>query len=440
MRNTKLELRPLCRYGLLIAIAVFSSLLVTKNIDFRVYWYGARGFFDGSLPAYGPRSGLGFPMHYRYPPVTYIFLWPLTRISLYWGGVLWMMGAWTAAAATVLIAIRAAHLRFHLRSVLVACAFMLSYVVLSLRSGNIQTYIIAMIFGALLLSESHQRLAGSLMAMAITFKVWPVFFLPWFLRRERRSVLAWLTFALLLLWSLPFPLLGPSRYIELIHDWYWSEFHTATTNSEIWYFPGQSLRGVLLRYCAELPPWIDGFPDVHLLSLPALTVVRIWEAIAAVGYLGVCTAMLRSSPEKPRVGDGVSFAALSILQPFCLKSSMISLGPAALIAAALYSPGCRGVGEGERVLPRCMFLAACVLSFLSATLQYKPLSFLLLAWGVDFYAALLLLVSLLLWLRPPAGTAGQMRGNTLRSWLARCGSGLCPRLSASSAAGEDRIE
>ena len=33
------------------------------------------GFFSGLRPAYGPGSGLGFPMHYRYAPATYLLLW-----------------------------------------------------------------------------------------------------------------------------------------------------------------------------------------------------------------------------------------------------------------------------------------------------------------------------------------------------------------------------
>ena len=54
-------------------IAVLTSLRLTRDTDFRVYWYGVNGVW-GALPACGPASGLGFPMHYRCAPVTYLWL------------------------------------------------------------------------------------------------------------------------------------------------------------------------------------------------------------------------------------------------------------------------------------------------------------------------------------------------------------------------------
>ena len=393
--------RRLVLYGLLAALAALTSLLLTRNVDFHVYWYGAGGIFDHSRSLYGPSSGLGFPMHYRYAPVTYPLLWPLSRMPLYWAGVVWMIGAWAATIAAAGLTVRAARLRFTRTAILAACAYMLSYVVLAIHSGNVQPYLIAMILAAMSLSESRPVVAAFLLAIAITFKIWPVFFLPWFLHRRRRAVLALLVHVMLVLWLTPLILWSPSRYLDLIHQWYCSEFQSAITNSELWYFPGQSLRGVLLRYLTAPDPWSKGFPDVHILSLSPGSVVRAWEVTAGVIYSSACVAMLRSDPGKRRVWDGLSFALFTLLEPFCVKSSMISLGPAALIAAALYSREPRAApGSGER-LARLLFLAACGLSFLGAVTQYKPLLRLLLAFGLDFYAALMLLAALLLWTRLP---------------------------------------
>lgn len=157
---TKLQRRRLVVHGLLAAAVVVMSLLLTRNIDFRVYWYGATAAFDGSRPLYGPASGLGFPMHYRYPPVTYLLLWPLSRLPLYWAGVIWMIGAWTAATATAALAIRTERLSLAPHAVAAACGYLLAYVVLALRSGNVQPYLIAMVFAALLLSETHRVAAA----------------------------------------------------------------------------------------------------------------------------------------------------------------------------------------------------------------------------------------------------------------------------------------
>ncbi|MGH9609408.1 MAG: hypothetical protein ACRD34_06990, partial [Bryobacteraceae bacterium] len=52
----------------LVLLAVACSLFLAKDVDLRVYWFGVTGFFSGTKPAYGPHSGIGFPMGYRYPP------------------------------------------------------------------------------------------------------------------------------------------------------------------------------------------------------------------------------------------------------------------------------------------------------------------------------------------------------------------------------------
>jgi hypothetical protein len=153
-----------------------------------------------------------------------------------------------------------------------------------------------------------------------------------------------------MLWSFPY-------YLDLIHQWYRSELQSATTNSEIWYFPGQSLRGVLLRYLTTSDPWIRGFPDVHVMSLSPETVVRAWEGTAVLAYASACVAMLRSDPGKRWVWDGLAFVIFTLLEPFCLKSSMISLGPAVLIAAALFSGEWQDRNSSRDTLARQLFLA-----------------------------------------------------------------------------------
>src|SRR5256885_14089516 len=71
-------------------IAVLAALYVAQHpMDFRVYYFGARGVFDGTRPVYGRTSGLGWPMHYRYPPLFLLLFAPLALLPLAWG----VMGA-----------------------------------------------------------------------------------------------------------------------------------------------------------------------------------------------------------------------------------------------------------------------------------------------------------------------------------------------------------
>jgi hypothetical protein len=391
------ECRRFTVYGLLAAAIIFSSFALTKNIDFRVYWYGGKAFIDGTRGLYGPDSGVGYPMHYRYPPVTYLVLWPLSRLPLYWAGVLWMAGAWTATVAAVVLLVRIVPLRIGPNASMWAAAYMLAYVVLAVRSGNVQPYVIAMILAALCLADSHHFSAAALLAAAITFKIWPLFFLPWFLTRRRRLVLAWLVVLLAIIWIAPLIRWTPIEYLSLLQQWFQSEYGTATSTSDLWHFPGQSLRGILLRYLASPSPWATKFPDVHFLALSPRIVVGAWIALATAVYASICSAVLRADDSKRWIWDGVSFVLLTLLEPFCPKSSMISIGPAVLIAAAAYSRG-RGCRVDVRVrLARGLFVAASALSLMSAVVQVRPVLRLFLTLGVDFIAALLLLVALLLW-------------------------------------------
>ncbi len=345
-------------------------------------------------------------MHYRYPPVTYFLLWPLGRLPLYWSGAIWMTGAWAAFAASIAVAVRSARMRISGGALAVGTAYMLAYVVLAIRSGNIQPYVIAMILAALFIAESHCAITASLMAVAITFKIWPAFFLPWFLRRRRRAVLLWLVPILLALWLVPLVWWSPSRYLDLLCQWFRSEFHTATSASEIWHFPGQSLRGVLLRYLTASDAWLKEFPDIHIAALPPHAVVDVWLVTSAVFYTGACVAMLRSSENERWVWDGASFAIFTLLEPFCPKSSMISMVPAVLVATALHSrPSCGTRSTRER-LARRLFVTASALSLVSAVTQVKPLLRLLLVLGADFFAASALLVALLLRATQPKANAG----------------------------------
>jgi len=386
--------RRLALWGLLAVLALAATFALCRNIDFRVYWYGARAYAEHAAPLYGPRSGLGFPLHYRYPPVTYLLIEPLRWLPLRWAGYFWVLGSWGACAAVVALAVYTARLRFTAIAIAAASAYLIAYVVLAIRAGNVQPYVIAMIFAALLLAESRPLLAAVLLALAITFKIWPLFFLPWFLRAGRRAVLAWLAPALLVLWLAPLVVWSPATYVDLLKQWYVSEFQSATAYSELWYYPGQSLRGILLRYWSTADPWLKGFPDIHWLTLAPAQVVRIWELISAAIYAAACWAMLRADEKSRWTWDAIAFALFTLLQPFCAKSSMISMGPPALLAASLYSTRSDG-------LARRLFLGACALSFVGAAAQYRPLLNWLLAVGVDFYAGLLLLAALLVWSQRP---------------------------------------
>src|SRR2546427_2276440 len=91
LKPSDLAWRCLCivaGIGFAVAGAYYVS---SRPMDFRVYYYGALGVADGTRPFYGPMSGLGWPMHYRYPPLFLMLFAPLARLPLAWATAIWLL-------------------------------------------------------------------------------------------------------------------------------------------------------------------------------------------------------------------------------------------------------------------------------------------------------------------------------------------------------------
>ena len=91
-KNRRLKSRQfLLAVGILTIATGLAYYTSSHPMDFRVYHYGARGVFDGTRPVYGPTSGLGWPMHYRYPPFFLLLFAPLAALPLGWGAAVWVI-------------------------------------------------------------------------------------------------------------------------------------------------------------------------------------------------------------------------------------------------------------------------------------------------------------------------------------------------------------
>jgi hypothetical protein len=383
----------------LAVAAILASLFLAKNVDFRVYWLGVTGFFSGTRPAYGPASGLGFPMEYRYPPVTYVLLWPLRFFSLRVGGFFWMLAIWANACWTMWLALRVRKLCFDGQGLLAVLALLAAYLVLAVRYGNVQPFVIAWIFAALILSERRPLVSGLLLALAATFKIWPVLFAPWLFPRVRRTAALWFGAWLATLWAAPLAIFGVQGYSSLLHEWYAAVGRVGTTYSEFYYFPGQSIRGLLLRWLTPVAPPLDYFPRINVVSVPPQTAVHIWMITGALLYASFVVWMLRSSARSLWVWDGAAFLIYSMIEPYAVKSGLISLAPAVLTAGCLFSLRRRAEGRERNAVrwANRLFLIAAAISFFQAVLQYKPWQRYLLSYGLDFWGECLLLAALAIW-------------------------------------------
>jgi cytochrome bd-type quinol oxidase subunit 2 len=144
-----------------------------------------------------------------------------------------------------------------------------------------------------------------------------------------------------------------------------------------------------------------------MLSLSPQTAVVCWAIISLAVYCFFAIHMLRSNQRKLWAWDGLAFVLYSLLEPYAVKSGLISLAPAALIAACLFTlatsekpSNIHAISQAPRSISAAnrLFLAACLISFLGAIVQHKPWQRVLLTIGLDFWAEVLLLIALFLWI------------------------------------------
>jgi hypothetical protein len=218
-----------------------------------------------------------------------------------------------------------------------ALVICLPYLYLSFKDGNMQWLDTLLVLGAIVLANKRPGTAGLALSLGIASKVWPVLFLPLFLTKTRWRVLPAAVLWSSAIWLLPMAFWGTAIYSHLLGSWFHQEFATNTSITDIWY-PSQSLRGLLLRYLTDPAvtlPYRSEFPDVHLASLPPALIIHIWSLVAVIAYVFVFT-------RRQLMGE-LYFVVFSAFQPFCNWSSLISLAPAALVAAHVGSKSRRGI-------------------------------------------------------------------------------------------------
>src|SRR5947208_2078987 len=129
--------------------------------------------------------------------------------------------------------------------------------------------------------------AGSL-ALAISIKVWPLFFVPYLAVRRDWKVVGYALSLAVLLAILPSFYFGFAGNLDLIGQWFAQESRTQLGESEIW-FPNQSLRGVLMRYLTaidytQLPD--SNYAQIHIVALDPAPVRLTWMILAGAAYAG----------------------------------------------------------------------------------------------------------------------------------------------------------
>jgi hypothetical protein len=337
----------------MIALA-FAYLAAGHPMDFRVYYYGAQGVFDGSRPVYGPTSGLGWPMHYRYPPLFLLLFAPFTWLPLGTAAAVWVILK-VAVLVWLVRQLQEFEVRpeIRLRSFLVPLLFVAPYLIEEFRYGNAQFFVVALTAAALLNARKRPLPSAASLALAISIKVWPLFFVPYLAVRRDWKVVGYTMAFVVFLAVLPSLYFGFAGNLHLLAQWSAQESHTQLGETEIW-FPNQSLRGVMMRYLtvidySRVPD--SNYASVNFASLDPATIRHAWLLLAGMAYAAfLCIAYRR------RNGDGwidhaLAFCLLGILEPFTQKYALAALlWPAFVAAGLMKDPRLRILVYGATVL------------------------------------------------------------------------------------------
>ena len=306
-------------------------------MDYRVYFYGARGVFDGTRPVYGLNSGIGWPMHYRYPPLFLLLFAPFAMVPLNWGAAVWVL----LKIAILAFLLKAAYRHVTPRLRVLPFLFIAPYLIEDFRYGNAQFLVFALAAAALLLIEAQPKLSAGSLALAISIKVWPLFFLPYLAARRKWTAVGYTLVFVAVLAMLPGLYFGFGSNFRLLGQWFSQESQTQLSESEIW-FPNQSLRGVLMRYLtiidySQVPD--SNYAQVNILALDPAKVRLIWMGFAAAAYAGFLWLAHRRRLSPDWLGQALAFCLVAVLEPFTQKYALaILLWPVIILASSEWKP------------------------------------------------------------------------------------------------------
>jgi Glycosyltransferase family 87 len=376
-----------------ICVAALSYFAALRPVDFPVYHYAARTMLSRSGPMYGPQSGIGWPQVYRYPPLFLVLFIPFALLPLRLAAILW--AALKFAVLALLVRGLFSRLRiyghgFQFLSLLPA----LPYLAVEFHYGNAQFFIFALVAAAFLLLERRPILAAFALALAISIKVWPLFFVPYLLARKRAAVAVLAVALTVILTLFPAGYFGWRTNASLLHQWADQELGVASTAGEpgLVGFPSQSLHSVLMRFFASLnyaELTDSNYPKLNLGNFDPRVVEVLWLLLALAGYSGLLLLARRAKSNDLTV-HGVAFCALLLLQPFTqIGDLVILLWPIAVAVAALRDDG------DLSAWTRAALYTALSLMVLKPLIPDRNAQRLLQVLGVDFIATSLLAAGLI---------------------------------------------
>jgi hypothetical protein len=292
---------------------------VTHYVDFRVYWYASQSLLSGRQNLYDPTFVWAGPydslMDYRYPPLFLLMFIPLGILPYTTAGYFWFALKFVALIVIVRSIDRMVGNEIKSKALLWSVPFLVAapYLIEDFHYGNVHLFVVCLTVFALYLFETErQAISASVLALSITIKVFPVFFLPYFLIRKKFRYVALTLLLVVLLNLLPAAYFGFRENAELLQTWYERVIRDRASHE----FHGginHSLKGVLQRYLSHIPyekRQIDSnFPNINVANLSPESLQTIWYSVT--GLILVLVAFLGFRHQETREARLLSYGLIA---------------------------------------------------------------------------------------------------------------------------------
>jgi len=264
-------------------------------------------------------------MMFPNPPIFPISLYPLTTLPPVTGAVTWFTLKVLLTAASIwlcFLMVRPSGERT-LPSWIQATVFLISLrpILSDLHHGNNNLIILFLIVASLAAwRKGYDILAGLILALAISYKITPALFVPYFMyKRSWKTVSATFFGMFLYILVIPSLIIGPSFNLLCLKTWWETMMSPFLVNDFV--SPqemNQSMPGVLTRLLVNGRTGTGRYDqrlDVNLLSLPPDQVKLLLKGLS-IGFVGLLALLCRTKTTRrtdPRLLGEFALVVLTML-------------------------------------------------------------------------------------------------------------------------------
>lgn len=381
----------------------------SRFVDYQVYYYAGVSLLAGRYDIYSSTFSLGELLDYRYPPLFLLLICPLSMLPFSVASYIWWLLCWAQEFGCIFYVRRliresglAAMSKWGWLIVFLAVA---QYYVMALQYGNAQIFVTMAIFGSFCLAARTETVfqAAMLMALAITFKVFAVLTLPYFVLKKQWNYLIAVGLFVVILNLVPAVYFGFDKNLELLGTWFDHVVLDHESHEKIGPI-NLALKGQLRRYLTDIDyservsgtEWTDTeYKKINPIAIPRQTADGIWIGLSLIFYLAFFVVVWRNrtatnSRQRRLFEYGLIICLTLLVNPLSYKIYFILL---LLPVAAIANFAFRTVSKQAKVCRYVLYFAAAA-NVILPLIPGRSAQRLVLVIGTDFWIAAALTATL----------------------------------------------